>query len=196
MPRLFTGLELPDDLADELALLRGGLPGAKWIEPEDYHLTLRFIGDIGDAMANEVYDRLSSIRRPAFIVTLEGLMTFGSDKPRAIVARARLTPELTELQADHERAMRRLGLPAETRKFVPHVTIARLRNASAALAADWLGSRALLPKTFAVTNFVLYSSRASTGGGPYISEASFQLERSAFGGGLAAAGEHPINRSR
>ncbi|MBN9080525.1 MAG: 2'-5' RNA ligase [Rhizobiales bacterium 62-17] len=196
MPRLFTGLELPDNLSDELALLRGGLPGAKWIEPEDYHLTLRFIGDIGDAMANEVYDALSSIRRSAFTVTLEGLMTFGSDKPRAIVARARPTQELTELQQDHERAMRRLGLPAETRKFVPHVTIARLRNGSAVLAADWLGSRALLPKTFTVTNFVLFSSRASTGGGPYVSEASFQLERSAFGGRFAAAGESPVNRSR
>lgn len=196
MPRLFTGLELPDDLSDELALLRGGLPGAKWIEPEDYHLTLRFIGDIGDAMANEVYDVLSSIRRPAFVVTLDGLMSFGGEKPRAIVARAKPTPELIELQADLERVMRRLGFPVETRKFVPHVTIARLRNASAALTADWLGSRALLPKTFAVTNFVLFSSRASTGGGPYISEASFQLERSASGGRLAAAGESPVNRSR
>ena len=54
MIRLFTGLEIPTDLADSLALLRGGLPGARWIDRENYHLTLRFIGDIDDALAREV----------------------------------------------------------------------------------------------------------------------------------------------
>ncbi|MDF2118201.1 RNA 2',3'-cyclic phosphodiesterase [Roseiarcaceae bacterium H3SJ34-1] len=196
MPRLFTGLELPDDLTDDLALLRGGLVGARWIEPEDYHLTLRFIGDIGDAQANEVYDKLQSIRRPSFTVTLDGLASFGGEKPRAIVARAQPSRELLELQGEHERAMRRIGLMPESRKFTPHVTIARLRNTSVGAVADWLGTRALLPKQFTVTNFVLFSSRASTGGGPYVSEASFQLDRSALRVGYPAAGDQPVNRAR
>ena len=46
MPRLFTGLELPGAVAGQLALMRGGVAGARWLEPEDYHITLRFIGDI------------------------------------------------------------------------------------------------------------------------------------------------------
>ena len=48
MPRLFTGLEIPENVMNELSLLRGGLRGARWIEPENYHITLRFI-EIGRA---------------------------------------------------------------------------------------------------------------------------------------------------
>ena len=46
MPRLFTGLEIPAEIGQTLSNLRGGLPGARWIDPENYHVTLRFIGDI------------------------------------------------------------------------------------------------------------------------------------------------------
>ena len=46
MPRLFTGLEIPAEIGQTLSSLRGGLPGARWIDPENYHVTLRFIGDI------------------------------------------------------------------------------------------------------------------------------------------------------
>ena len=54
MPRLFTALEIPPQVAQSLAMMRGGLPGARWIDPENYHLTLRFIGDIDDALAHEI----------------------------------------------------------------------------------------------------------------------------------------------
>ena len=45
MPRLFTALEIPDDVREQLSLLRGGLPGARWIDAENYHITLRFVGE-------------------------------------------------------------------------------------------------------------------------------------------------------
>jgi len=48
MPRLFTGIEIPPDVGQALSLLRGGLPGARWITPDHYHVTLRFIGDVDD----------------------------------------------------------------------------------------------------------------------------------------------------
>ena len=54
MPRLFTGLEIPQEIGHSLSSLRGGLPGARWIDPENYHVTLRFIGDIDDYIANEI----------------------------------------------------------------------------------------------------------------------------------------------
>ena len=63
MPRLFTGLELPAELATELALMRGGLTGARWIDVENYHLTLRFIGDIDQPTAEAVADVMAQIRR-------------------------------------------------------------------------------------------------------------------------------------
>jgi RNA 2',3'-cyclic 3'-phosphodiesterase len=177
VPRLFTGLEIPADIAADLAELRGGFSGARWIEPDNYHITLRFIGDIKLSVARDIADALSEIRRPRLVVEFEGLSWFGADRPRAIVAKIRSTPPLLELQAEHERQMRRIGLAPETRKFTPHVTLARLRAASPLAVADYLGHRAFLAqRRFEASRFVLYSARASTGGGPYLVEAAYALE--------------------
>jgi 2'-5' RNA ligase len=175
MPRLFTGLEIPSDIATELSMLRGGLFGARWIDTENYHITLRFIGDIDNAMARDVAHSLDEIRRPPFQVTIEGLSFFGGDKPRAIIAKAQPRQALVQLQAEQERLMRRLGMPPEPRKFTPHVTLARLHAASVHAVADYLGARALLSRTFEATRFVLFSSRDSIGGGPYVIEAAYPL---------------------
>jgi 2'-5' RNA ligase len=176
MPRLFTGLEIPPDIATELSMLRGGLTGARWIDIENYHLTLRFIGDIDERTAGDVFSALERVRRPALRVTLDGLSTFGGDRPRAIVARVKPEPPLVELQAEHERLMRRIGIAPEPRKFVPHVTLARLRAASSMAVADYLGGHGYFPaRSFEVLRFVLFSARASTGGGPYVVEAAYPL---------------------
>ena len=176
MPRLFTGLEIPDDLAMDLSLLRGGLSGARWIDRENYHLTLRFIGDIDAATAEEVQSKLETIRHPPFTVTLEGLSSFGGAKPRALVAKARPASPLVELQAQQERLIRRAGIAPDGRKFIPHITLARLRTASSAAVAEYLSLRGgFCYRHFEAKRFVLFSSRASIGGGPYIVEAAFPL---------------------
>jgi RNA 2',3'-cyclic 3'-phosphodiesterase len=73
MPRLFTGLELPDAVAVRLAHLRGGIVGARWLEPDDYHITLRFIGDADGSLARDIDETLSDIRKGRARVTFEGL---------------------------------------------------------------------------------------------------------------------------
>lgn len=175
MPRLFTALEVPSDVGQTLALLRGGLPGARWISPENYHLTLRFIGDIDDALAREIACMLGKVRRPAFELRIDGLDSFGGNKPRAVVAAVPPVPSLIDLQADHERLMQRVGLEPE-RKYRPHVTLARLRDTSSRQVADFLSTRQPFRSgSFQVSRFVLYSSRASVGGGPYVVEAEYPL---------------------
>jgi 2'-5' RNA ligase len=77
MPRLFTGLEIPFDVGQSLSLLRGGLPGARWIDPENYHVTLRFIGDVDDVIAHEVASMLGRVRREAFELRVDDLKSFG-----------------------------------------------------------------------------------------------------------------------
>ena len=188
MPRLFTGLEIPSDLALELSMLRGGLSGARWIDSENYHITLRFIGDIDHATASDVASTLGHVRREPFTVTIDGLSFFGGDRPRAIVAKARPSAPLVQLQADHERLLRRIGIAPEPRKFTPHVTLARLRDASTHAVADYLGARGFLPRSFAVHRFVLFSSRDSTGGGPYVIEAAYPLLARADARASARAG--------
>lgn len=176
MPRLFTGLEIPEPLGRDLALLRGGLFGARWIDEENYHITLRFIGDINGALAHDVWQVLGQIRRRAFTVTLDGLDVFGGDKPRALIARAKAAQPLVELQAEQERLLRRVGIPPEPRKFRPHVTLARLKSVSELAVADYLSSRGLFAsRVFEASRFVLFSSRDSVGGGPYVVEEAYPL---------------------
>ena len=176
MPRLFTALEIPRDAAMSLSLLRGGLPGARWIDVESYHLTLRFFGDVEGHVADEIANALDRVRRPSFSLTLSGVGAFGSKKPHSIYAGVAASPDLIALQAEIERICQRLGLPADPRKFVPHVTVARLRNSSPLDIASYLSGRgnfSTLP--FRVGRFVLMSSRDSIGGGPYVVEEAWPL---------------------
>ena len=176
MPRLFTALEIPRDAALSLSLLRGGLPGARWIDVENYHLTLRFIGDVEGHVADEIANALDRIDRPSFQMTLSGVGAFGGKKPHAVWAGVSASPDLTALQGEIDRICQRLGLPADPRKFSPHVTLARLRNGSPLDVAQYLSARgnfAALP--FRVGRFVLMSSRDSVGGGPYIVEEAWPL---------------------
>ncbi len=176
MPRLFTGLEIPADVAQTLSFLRGGLPGARWIDPENYHLTLRFIGDIERGLADDVASMLGRVGREPFEIRLEGLSSFGGRKPRAVVASVAPMPALLDLQAEHERLLQRVGLDPEGRKYTPHVTLARLRETSSQQVADYLSARGSFRSLpFRVERFVLFSSRASTGGGPYVVEEAFPL---------------------
>lgn len=177
MPRLFTALEIPRDAALSLSLLRGGLPGARWIDVENYHLTLRFIGDVEGHIADEIAHALDRIRRPEFMLNLSGVDAFGSKKPHSIYAGVSPSPDLNALQAEIERICQRLSLPADPRKFTPHVTLARLKsNVRIEDVARYLSSRgnfATLP--FKVGRFVLMSSRDSVGGGPYVVEEAWPL---------------------
>ena len=182
MPRLFTGLEIPASLGESLSLLRGGLPGARWIDPENYHITLRFIGDVDYGVARELHSALGEGRRRGPItVTFEGLDAFGGERPRVVLARAASTPDISDLQAEQERLVRRVGLAPERRKFKPHVTLARLRDASPLDVADYFATRGHFPRmSFTASRFVLFSSRDSVGGGPYVVEAAYPLGRETY----------------
>jgi 2'-5' RNA ligase len=176
MPRLFTGVEIPADVGQALGMLRGGLPGARWIDPQNYHLTLRFIGDVDDMVAQEVALMLGRVKRDACDLYLEGLSSFGGRKPRAVVAAVSPVQQLLDVQSEQERLMQRIGLEPEGRKYTPHVTLARLRDASSFAVADYLSARGYFRTApFRVSRFVLFSSRDSVGGGPYVVEAGYPL---------------------
>lgn len=177
MPRLFTGLPLPQEVNFALSLKRGGLVGARWIDPENYHITLRYIGDVDHRTAGEVGDILErfSLVEP-FEITIDHLGVFGGNKPRALYAGVAPSPALSQLQASQERLLQKIGLPPDGRKFIPHVTLARLRDTPAADVARHIADAgAFAPLKFAVERFVLFSSRDSVGGGPYRIEQDFPL---------------------
>ena len=179
MPRLFTGVELPPDVALDLSIMRGGIEGARWIDPDSYHLTLRFAGDIPERVAAELTQELSRVvAMPPFSISLAGVGVFGSKKPHSLYAKVAESPDLRRLQAMHERVCQSLGLPPETRKFTPHVTLARLRHVDPRQALSFAhGHNLYRSRVFEVSHFVLFSSRASRGGGPYGREEIYPLAR-------------------
>src|SRR5437763_817905 len=87
----------------------GPTTGARWIDPENYHLTLRFIGDVDAALARDIALLLGQVKRRSFELRFDGLAPFGGRRPRAVVAAIAPVSPLIELQAEHERLMQRIG---------------------------------------------------------------------------------------
>jgi 2'-5' RNA ligase len=189
MPRLFTAIELPDEVRGELYRLRMPLPGGRWIEPQNYHLTLRFVGDIQNREAREFIANLARLDTDGFEIRLSGLGAFGGDDPHAIFAGVEPDQRLEELARAHDKAARNAGLASDPRPFKPHVTLARLRNSSAEAVARFLtrcsGYRS---EPFFVSRTVLMSSRPGSGGGPYGIEDQFPMRGMEFIGEDGEAG--------
>lgn len=176
MPRLFSGLEIPHEVAMRLAMLRGGLEGARWVEAENYHITLRFIGDVDGDTASCFSQALGEIKADTFSINLDGVGSFGRGKPRAVWARVTPSDPLAVLHRAHEQAALTAGFEPETRNFHPHVTLARMRNVKASEVAKYLEyNGAFISPGFAVSRFVLFSARESRGGGPYVVEHTYPL---------------------
>ena len=176
MPRLFTGLELPEVIKDEILDLHRPLPGVKWINTDDLHLTLRFAGDIDNRVADEFASFLDGISVQSFDMRLSGVGTFGGREPRVLWVGVEAGSQLEMLARAHERAARSAGLKADSRVFKPHITIARLRYAREDVLARFLQQHAgLKTDWFGVSHFSLFSAKPKTGGGPYVVEAQFAL---------------------
>lgn len=187
MPRLFTALELPERVRARLGLIRGPLAGARWVEPENFHITLRFAGDIDNRTADEFAVFLDDIEIEPFDIRISGLGAFGGRTPRVIWAGVE-GGQLDHLQKAHERAARSAGLEPDSQTYRPHVTLARLRGTRPDAVARFLGSRgAVVSEPFRVERFVLFSARPGSGGGPYVPEHLFPLGQS-YGFGAEDAG--------
>jgi RNA 2',3'-cyclic 3'-phosphodiesterase len=176
MPRLFTGLEIPEEVSFDLSFMQSGIPGARWIDPAHFHLTLRFIGDIEMGLARDVIDALSGVDVKPFRLSLQGVNVFGGNSPHSLYAGVEESPDLRRLQSLHERLCQVLGLPPQGRKFSPHVTIARLKNPPARELQRYIQMHNLYrSKPFEVDQFVLFNSRPLRGGGPYGIQEAYPL---------------------
>ena len=171
MIRLFTALEIPDEAADRLLRLQKGLEGARWIERPDFHITLRFVGDVPEDVADEIDLALSGMKIEPFEIELEGIGAFGGAKPHSLWAGVKKSDALMHLQSRQENAMQRIGLKPEPRNFTPHVTIARFPRLSPEAIYRFIEANNLFAAPrFTVSHFTLFSARTSTGGGPYTAE--------------------------
>ena len=179
MPRLFTALELPDMARTHLSLLRGEIGGARWTIAENLHLTLRFFGDVTEAVADEIAGHLDAVVAEPLTLEIAGTGSFGSANETIVFADVKPNPALVSLQKTHDRIARLVGLPAAEHSFKPHITLARVRYARPSMLARFLADTGglRLPQ-FNVDRFVLLSSRPGRGGGPYALEMAVPLGES------------------
>jgi 2'-5' RNA ligase len=175
MLRLFVGIGFPPELKLRLSMLRSGMPGAKWVDPGNFHLTLRFIGEIGEDIAADIDDALSRLRARRFALQVAGVGVFG-DKPHSLWAGIERTVELVGLRDKVEQALIRVGLPPEPRKFAPHVTLARLRNPPLDALREFLATHAQFrAEPLPVEGFSLIASFQTKAGSVYEDQADYPL---------------------
>jgi len=169
MLRLFAGLAVPEDVAEELAALADNMPGAHWTEPENMHVTLRFIGEVSEADAEDIHGELSRLSAKPLSYDITGMDTFGQGrKAHALYAGVPLSAELDLLQTRVEAAVVRSGRPREPRRFKPHVTLARLKNPDVGRLQDFIIRNNLFRAgPLGVDRFILYESRPGNDGPAY-----------------------------
>lgn len=165
MKRLFVALPVPEVASARIAVLRGGVPGARWVEPGNFHLTLRFIGEVDGRVERDVVGSLSSLRFRRFDIALAGLGHFESrGRVRALWLGVDSPPELKALWRKVEQAMISAGLEATGRKFKPHVTLARLKDAPAERVSQFMAMHALFrTEPFTVKSVMLLESMLGYG---------------------------------
>lgn len=177
--RLFVAVDLPEGIRGELRSICRDVPTAKWTRPDQLHLTLRFIGEVGDAEFRRIEERLGAVEGNAFALSLAGVGRFPHrGAPRILWAGIDPVEPARELQARIERALQAAGIAAESRPFSPHLTIARLRD-SRPTAADGFLARWRLFRTdpFLVSDFVLFSSTPEPTGAVHVRGRAYSLRR-------------------
>ena len=176
--RLFVGLDLPWTLRDRLALLAGGVPGARWVPTANYHLTLRFIGEVPAHRAEEIDLALAALRGRPFALSFSGVGTFTkAGREVALWVGVQRNPALDHLQGKIETALQRCGLALERRRFTPHVTLARLDSsvAEAKLAAYVQSHNLFRAGPLDIDHFTLFSSQLGKEASAYTAEVDYGL---------------------
>jgi 2'-5' RNA ligase len=176
--RLFIGLDLPWSLKERLAVLGGGIPGARWVPAENYHMTLRFIGEVQAPRAEEIDLAMAALRGRAFSLTLAGMGTFAKGgRDTQLWVGVERNQQLDHLQSKIENALQRAGLEPERRRFTPHVTLARLDNATPAKIAGFVQAHNLFrADPMPVDHFTLFSSQLGKEASVYTAEVEYKLD--------------------
>lgn len=179
---LFVGVHVPLEIAERLAALGGGVPGARWVPAENMHVTLRYIGEVDGVMADDIATGLAAVGGAPFDIAIEGVDRFGGkNDTRVLYAGVVPREPLKRLHDKIETILQRIGLPAEERRYHPHVTLARMKRTNQDRVGRFLQTYGMLmTERFTVREFHLYASMRGHNGAVYSIEHSYPLgEKSA-----------------
>lgn len=161
-----------------LGRLRVEIPAARWVPPEQIHLTLSFLGEVQDAVVERLTGQLSRIQLPSFPLCLGGTGCFPNrQRPRVLWIGLDPQPRLNALAAKVREAVLACGIPQEQRPFSPHITLARLKMAPGReLDAFFDQNKRLKLPMFTVREFILFQSLLTSQGALHIPLKCFSLE--------------------
>ena len=177
MPRLFIAVDLPETIKENLESMSFGIPGAKWVSPDQLHLTLRFVGEVDGALFRDIKNILDEVNLARFSLQLKGVGYFPPRKaPRVLWVGLEKSEPLQLLRKKIDSALLRVRVEPEGRKFSPHITLARLKNTPIQKIANFLAGNGLFSQEpFLVEDFKLYSSVLSPKGAYHKVERIYSL---------------------
>ncbi len=178
MPRVFVGIDLPRPTKDEIAEVAQGLIGARWTDPDNYHVTLRFLGDLSSPDLQALRERLGSLRCPNFPLRIRGMGHFPPrGQPTTLWAGVERSDELVSLRNRVERLAVKMGFPGDSRNFFPHISLANVKGARPDQVGLFLQNFSLFEaEVITARAFSLYSSLLTSEGPVYTIEAEYGLD--------------------
>jgi 2'-5' RNA ligase len=133
--RIFFAIDLPNEAREVIRETISNLrkipqfKPARWVKPENLHITLKFLGNITPEQYNCIVEhtKISLQNSPDFTITLSSLQAFPStQKPHVLILKTAPLNILTPLALLLDKIAVNCGIPTENRSFAPHLTIARL----------------------------------------------------------------------
>jgi len=182
--RLFVALRPSAAARRRLLRVMDGVPGARWQDDDQLHLTLRFVGEVDARQADDLAAALGRVTHPRPTVRLAGVGAFASrGQPHTLWAGVAPDEALRLLQRRVERALVLAGVAPERRAFAPHVTLARLGRTAGPLDGFLQREAGLALAAEVPDHFLLYESELGRHGAVYHAVARYPLA----GEGLAPA---------
>ena len=176
MHRLFVAIRPPKPVRDLLIDTMHGVPGLRWQDDGQLHLTLRFIGEVERPIGEDLALALGKVRFERFAIRIAGVGRFEQRGRGALWAGVEPRTQLAALAAKIERVCVDVGLQPERRAFHPHITLARWgRGAAASLDPFLARHAALVSEMFRVDAFHLYQSHLGRDGAHYEAVADYPL---------------------
>ncbi|WP_375656371.1 RNA 2',3'-cyclic phosphodiesterase [Bartonella sp. CM120XJJH] len=179
MSRLFSALQIPQHTTQQLVSLQNGLSKAQWINPQNFHVTLSFFGEVESSLADEIMHTFNTIELPSFTLQIKSFEVFGSEKtPHSLVVRIEPCEKLNLLHEKMKYIRNKLELKPDERQFIPHITLARIFDINLDDLSSYLSSQDdFFVPPFEVDHFVLFSSSSPSSESVYLVKGSWALQR-------------------
>ncbi len=178
MKRLFVAVHFKQSIIEAIQNICFGVKGVRWVTEDQLHLTLRFIGDCDEMLMDALGEELSKIEQTPFCIHLKGVGHFPPrGKPTVLWVGLAQSEQLISLAKSIDRAVERVGLPKERRKFHPHITVGRIKKPLEPEAIiPFLTQNSLFSiDSISIEQFHLYSSTLNPKGAIHTIEETYFL---------------------